>query len=200
MPEVIQKVGQRYSFAYTPNLSRPWNEISTEGFKFRIGMFVSDGFKVNINEFTLLPQGLVVDAPGTDEGERFLDDLLEWAKPTLGLRPIQRELKKWFYSQVVVEFDNPMNNLLRNFESLSNNLGMILSDYYDVDEAVQLYRITLNCDKLKLPSSVYLTDFTIERRLNHPYEEERFISAAPLRTQDHLKLLEELEKTAASSN
>jgi hypothetical protein len=47
-------------FGYSPDLRRPWDELNKEGFKFQQGKFVHGNKTINVTDFTIYPDGLVV--------------------------------------------------------------------------------------------------------------------------------------------
>jgi hypothetical protein len=49
----------------------------------------------------------------------------------------------------------------------------------------------MNLDPSKLP---LLLDFRVERRVGAPYDQNVYYSGAPLRTADHVAVLEEFER------
>ena len=199
IPEVIQSIKDRYSFSYAPDLSLPWEKVNQQGLQFRLGKLETDSGQIYIQELNALPDGIVATAQRTDEAEVFIDDLMAWMKNSLGMRDLSSPPTLWFHSQVVVEFDGEINHLLKTFDKISSSLGKFLSKEYKIKEPVQLSKLTLGCDRLTLPTSAPVAEFALERRINRPYDEQRFISGAPLRTSDHLRALEILEQAAATN-
>jgi hypothetical protein len=63
---------------------------------------------------------------------------------------------------------------------------------YDEPVNFNLQHLALNVDPLTVPP-LRNTRFYIERRLQRPYSENRYESGAPLRTEDHIALLEAIE-------
>ena len=97
-------------------------------------------------------------------------------------------------SQVVtIEFDGEIETA---FKSMTDIMSLIESSYnqaYGDDVKINLHRLALNADPITVPQ-FRNTTFFIERRIQRPYSENRYQSGAPLRTEDHIALLEAIER------
>jgi len=196
-PTAIRMLGEHYSFGYTPDLRRTWEEAQKDGLKFQLGKLVHGNRTINVNDFTLYNDGIVATAASTDDAELFLDDLLAWGKEVFGYRDINRATARTLYfSNVIVELESSPDSLLKNFTILSESLVKLLRTTYGLDIPIQLSGVGLHFDRtLTVPAWQTLTQFTLERRISQPYSKNRFYSDAPLKTKDHLAFLEIIEST-----
>lgn len=191
--EAFKLIKERYRFVYSPNLALPWDDVQKNGWKFQLGSVKFNDITLPIQEFTLYNDGLVVNATNTDAAEAFLNDLFGWARETAGIRDLTNVGRRLYVSNVVVEFERPVNQLINGFQDFSRILDKLMQDTYKVELPMQLRTLAFHYDQLALPSWINVTHFSIDRRIGHKYDENRFFSEAPFRTGDHLRALEALE-------
>lgn len=197
--ELVGLLVERYGFQFLPDLSRPWEEMQKSVFKFNSGVFKVNNKQKNILEFTIYNDGIVANTSSTEDSEKFLEDMLGWAKDAFHIREITTKPTFYYSSQIIVEFDIDMNALLSQFKHISDLYGKELKTLYNVQQLPELSRLAINCDRTKLPITVLGTDFVMERRLNQPYEDKRFFCEAPLPTAQHLQLLRDIEKAVGTN-
>ena len=168
-PTALRMVAERYSFGYTPDLGRPWEEVQKDGLKFQLGKLVHGNRAINVTDFTLYNDGIVATASSTDDADLFLDDILAWGKDVFGFREIDRgNIRVLYLSNLVVDFESSPDLLLRNFTILSEGLGKLLRTTYRLDIPVQFAGLGLNFDKtIATPAWQSLAQFTLDRRINH---------------------------------
>lgn len=199
VPDAIPLVVQRYGFVKAPSLSDPLQKARDDGFKFEIGKVTVSGLEHAIQDFVLWPDGLVVTAFTTPGAEAFLDDFLTWGKQALGFRVALTEVTKRLYvSQIVVEFDYSPASKLRSLMPVSNVFHEALQKAYGHDfPPTEIVTMRFDYDHAVAPHAFRnLAQFVIERRENHRFTEGNvFFSQAPLPTEDHIRLLEEFERT-----
>lgn len=191
--EIIGLIQKRYQFIYPPKVSAPWEEVSKNGIKFGHGTFNYQNTIVPIQEVAFFNDGIVVSALTTQDSETWLADLFSWAATDLGIRDLTNVGRRTFLSRIVVEFDKPANNLVNKFDSYANILASLMQETYQNDFKMQLRTLGFHYDQLEMPEWIKVTYFSIDRRSNHKYEENRFHSESPFRTADHIKALESLE-------
>ena len=194
LPEASALVQHRYSFVHAPTIGPLKDEQSM--FRFERGV-LKKGDKTHVfTAFDVHPHGLVVQGNDTNAGEAFFDDFLEFGIENLGMKPPTRKPLKVFVSAVIVEFEGEVNKVLRKWEDISRVLTESLKSTYEVDLRAELGTLHLRPDPEDMTprQSVMFNDFILERRIYEPYEHNRFYAAAPLRTDDHIALLQKLEK------
>lgn len=192
-PDAFKLIKERYQFTYSPNLSLPWDDVQKNGWKFQLGKLAVKDSTVLIQELNIYNDGIVVNATTTDDAEAFLKDLFAWARETAGIRDLTNVGRRLFVSNVVVEFERPVNQLINGFKDFSLILNKLMQATYKADLPMQLRTLAFHYDQLALPEWIKVTYFSIDRRIGHKYEENRFFCEAPLRTSDHLNALEALE-------
>jgi hypothetical protein len=191
MPYLFDKLVERYAFVV-----RPQNipDAIASGAKFQHGRLQTHNRMVLVSEIGIYNDGIIVDSLNTDDAEFIIQDLLEWARTTFAFRPILTVIPPRFTSSVTVEFDQSIEPQLRGLSAVADHMAAAFKQSYDDDINVSLLRIALNADPLTVPP-LRNTQFLIERRLQRPYSENRYHCTAPLRTEDHIALLENIERT-----
>jgi hypothetical protein len=95
---------------------------------------------------------------------------------------------------VTIEFRDEIENGLRGLTAVSSLVSAAFNRTYGISIETKLKRLALNADPTAVPSLLF-TEFFLERRVQRPYAENRYQSGAPLRTEDHIALLETIENT-----
>jgi hypothetical protein len=198
-PQVAKSVAERYSFQNPPDFAQPWSAFREKGMEFLMGRFEFQGSTRHIENLRVLGDGLIVTAPGTDVGEAFIADLLAWGAETQGFRvhdDINDRLA--FLSQLIVEFDASLDRAISAFAALSGACADLFKATYGLEVDLRAYGFSLNYDRTGISGRLSnLSLFGFERRAGEPYNTNRLFCQAPLRTKDHIKLLEIVESTLA---
>jgi hypothetical protein len=195
-PEAFAAIAKRYGFQTTPDLSVPAERLQKEGVRFRLGKV--PGKEANrptavINDFVIFQDGFVVDGYTTDDAEMFIADLMKWGKEPLGIRAFSHPPRQGYLSQVTVQFEPPVNKLIKQFDDITTLLTSLLMKTYRLNTVVELQGVRFDYDRLTAPSLYNLVQFIIERKAGHKYEDGLFWCQAPLRTTDHIQLLKTIE-------
>lgn len=201
MATSLAAMTQRYGFVSSPKPSDPVEKIRERGLRFEKGRFGQKGDERNIQDFALWSDGLLVTAFKTDDAEAFLEDCLTWGQKHLGLRRTLGDLPlRKYNSQVVVEFDERLTRMLTSFEPICDAYNEMLRRTYNGEfPKTQVESIAINYDHAVAPTAFNtLTPFIIEQRENHRHTDSVFFSSAPLRTPDHIQLLETFERLLSS--
>ncbi|HEY2934404.1 MAG TPA: hypothetical protein VGK99_21915 [Acidobacteriota bacterium] len=200
LPSLFSSIQERYRFGTIPNVAASQEQAQKEGFKFTIGKIRKDARDFPIQDFTAFQDGMVCTADNTEVSEFFIEDLLKFLRDEFDFRQVTVEPRKFFFSQITVQFKSSANRFVSKFDALSRAAEKVYQDTYGIKTAngAQLHSLTLDFDKTELPGMFSsLARFLIERRINTPYADNLFISTAPLRTADHIKTLNEIEQTIA---
>ncbi len=187
--EAVARIAERYQFQYPPSLPERFSELQSSGLNFGLGMY---GDKT-VTELNIYSDGVVASSLNTNFSLAFLDDLINWGQKELGLRELIDSSQKYYFSQVIVEFEKPASAFIERFDEIARMIGEALEKNYQVQEPVRFEGVSFGCDKTKLPLSFKGTNFRIERRIGKPYDRERYFSESPLPTDQHLELLERME-------
>jgi hypothetical protein len=200
VPEAIKALIERYEFALPPPKFVPWVEVIGKGLRFETGRFKVGKSTENIQDLVIYNDGLLVTAYSTDIAESFLTDFFTWGEAALGFRVLESSFRKRiFLSEMVVGFDQLADSALRDFERLSKLFQDALQLTYKI-AFPPIHLIAFKCDfgsSQAPPDYQMLSPLSFERRLNHSLEENVFLCAAPLRTNDHIALLEQFESFLA---
>jgi hypothetical protein len=190
--EIIAAITSRYHFLKSPDLAK--DDIAKDGYKFGSGQHPFGAILFRINDFSIYRDGLVINATATDGAEAFLDDVIQFMQERFDFRDFETEPRRYFQSQLVVEFDRSPARLLTALDDLSYTISGPLEDIYRMDIPMQFARLDFDFDKMsKHPAPAVVQRFIIERRAGVPFESERYFCAAPMRTGDHIQVLERIE-------
>jgi hypothetical protein len=195
--DTLDDVVSRYAFATRPDLTLSKDELQKVGLKFENGHCQFGNRTVRILSCTVFTDGVVIDASNTDDAEEFWGDLSKWMIEEKQFRNFTITPARRFISQVVVEFDKPLSTLFKSFESLTKLVSDKINQVYNTDLSLNIGRLDLEFDRLTGISSPTLPKFIIERRANVQFVRERYYCSAPIRTNDHLQVLKEIEEVMA---
>jgi hypothetical protein len=188
-PEVLAKVQGRYHFAKGPDLKT--EDAAKNGYKFEAG-YLDDG-NVRIGDFSLFRDGIVINAPTTEAAETFLDDVIPYMRKEFHFRDFITQPRKYFQSQIVVEFERPLAKLVQSFEKISSLLSKRLMETYSLEIPMDFMRLDFDTDRTRNHASNLIQKVIFERRVGVPFDKERYYCAAPLRTSEHEALLRDIE-------
>jgi hypothetical protein len=192
-PAIVQAIASKYDFAQAP--TNPTREdIDKNGLKFAAGQFEYENEPINVGEFIVYNDGIMTSSTSTENSEAFLDDVSDFLRDDFGFRPIVSNVKRIFLSSVVVEFATSISSALKAFETLSNIVGAKLNAIDGTNYPVELARIDFDLNKDPEFRPPFVPRFSIEKRINTPSSLRRYISGAPIRTRDHLALLDQIER------
>lgn len=191
-PDLVLKLKERYQFAVMPKNEDLVPSDPPKGAEFKVGKFVTGGRTIVINVFTVFADGLVVDtATSTDDGDVFLSDLIEWAKEAAP--NIKPKGPRFYLSQIEIQTDSPLEGNLLVLSALSTKLSRFISAYKISAPNYQPSSIALHFDQTGLPVP-QPGAFSLERRVGISYADNVWFAQAPLKTRDHIALLEEFER------
>jgi len=192
--EAINKIQQRYEFLKVPDPGVSREEIAKTGYKFGTGQIQLNGTKGVIVQLGIFSDGISADAQDSEIAEKFLIDIIRYLQSDFSFRPFATEPRWFFHNQMVVEFKNSPAGLIASFGKISDAISKYLDRNYKTHVPMSFFRLDLQVDKNIVPEPA--PKFILERRVGIAFEKERYYSSAPLRTVDHIALLEEIEKLA----
>jgi hypothetical protein len=196
LPEAAALLQNRYAFVHAPSV--PPQAQAQQMYRFEQGRLTIEQKQYGISAFEIHPHGLVVQGTDTNAAEAFLEDFFMFGIEHLHLKRPEREPTKLFLSAMVVEFGSDANKFLAKWKEISKEVSSQLERTYGINEPAQLSRLSLQPDPQALAPrlAALVNDFTIERRIYEPYGHQRYFTAAPLRTDNHIALLQRLEQIA----
>jgi|GEM_PF-2977938 len=202
VPDLFAAIALRYEFQTAPQGNTSIDQL-LDGAKFVTGKLeLADRdeapFEVPIQELTVYNNGLVAIAHKSEDAQAFLNDLFSWGELMFGLRPpIPSESWKnrLCASQIVVQFEQSVDDLLSKFQSITKLIEAQMRLLYPtIGSPLYLKNLTIDYDKATVPSNLdTLVGFFIERRVGVPFADNVIFSQAPLPTDQHSEYLTDLE-------
>ncbi|MEK6287947.1 MAG: hypothetical protein AABO57_19680 [Acidobacteriota bacterium] len=197
--DICDAIAERYSFADEPDFSEGLQSTRENGLVFEVGKLKS-GSHGAIDKLVITGEMVVGWATPTDVAKEFMQDLLNWGASSQGWRVTPTLFESLvFLSQITVEFDAPMGKLIRKLEALSGMFQNVFNRSYNSNQQIDFAGLFFNYDRTYLTAPLnQLSSFGIDRKLGAAFDTNRFFCTAPVQTQDHIKLLEEIELMAAA--
>lgn len=189
---LIRSMGElvkRYSFAVVPKIE----QLDSPKVEFRLGQFKDLG----IESFSIYGDGVVITSKvSTDVLDDFLDDVCKWMESALGLRRIETHTINRSYESGL--FVRSEAKLLRALDALAPIQEMIeksVKSAMGLEAKFESFGISFAADHSLIPG-MKPGMFRVERRAGLGFDTDYYVSTAPMRTADHLKILAKLEKLA----
>ena len=187
-PDLARALIARYNFQKFPQKLEDFDE--TKGVTFATGRL---GDSV-IEQLVIYTYGIVLDTrSSTQESKRLLEEALQWGSDELGLAYKPSMIRRWQYlSHVTFRSDVPLEGVHTAFQKLANSMTKQVLELTGEDLKYELSAFFVDYDQLARKHP--LGRFSIQRRDNTPFSENKYFSDAPLPTDMHIKLLEEFER------
>lgn len=191
-PDLTRALVARYSFQKFPQKLEEFDE--GKGVTFAVGKF---GNSV-IEQLIIYTYGILLDTrSSTQESRRLLEEAFQWGKNELGLVYKPSMIKRWQYaSQVIFRSNVPFTTVQPAFQRLSDNVSKHVAELMGENLKYELTAFTVDYDPLTRKHP--LGSFSIQRRDNTPFSENKYFSVAPLPTDMHIALLEEFERNVSA--
>jgi hypothetical protein len=162
------------------------------GLVFQRGHFqVRDELLIALNAMTIYSDGIVIDtSSSTDDGDRFGQDLLESAAREFSLSYDSETVRRKLYlSELIVRSDISMDALNAVLTRFASELSDAIDD--DPRPRFRVAGLSFSTDPHNPAAHKILV---LERQAGKSFDERRYYSQAPLQTDVHFGLLEDLEK------
>jgi hypothetical protein len=186
-PEILEWLKDTYGFKTAPETAE---SIETkDGLQFKKGVYQAREEVFVDVELTIYNDGVLAkSSSSTDDTDNFLENVISSAVTGFSLTFDPSMIRRKLYlSELNIKLEQPLPNLnprLVNFASM-------LTKASGSPNPFELGGISFWSD---VTHAVYKTPpFTLERRLNAPFGENRFYTKAPLGTEQHISMLKELE-------
>jgi hypothetical protein len=191
LPDLVAKIQEKYQFVLGPKIQDLVPGDPSKGIEFKHGKLTLFGRTVVIHQLSVFNDGIAVDTlTSTDDGEAFINDLTIWAEKEMPNVPAMGP--RFFVSQLEVRTSNSFNRYRSAFYALGEAIRTTLKAYGIETPAYEVSAINLYFDQVgKMPPQPGV--FYIDRKVGIPYGENVWLSQAPMRTNDHLKLLTEMD-------
>jgi hypothetical protein len=188
---LISTIQERYNFEIVPEVIKDMDA----GLDFAHG-FIGD---TAIERLSLYNDGIVVQSKvPTAKLDFFLNDLIQWSIDELGFKMTSTHRADSLYESTltvqsevdIIGFQLKLDNIRRILKSSLKKISNIDVDFLPVG-------ITISPDLNKV-SGLKPAGFRVARRADTDFEANLYQSTAPLTTDLHLKLLEQLEANQPS--
>ena len=187
-PDLTRAIVARYGFQKFPQTLEEFDEA--KGVTFAAGRL---GNSV-IEQLIIYTYGILLDTrSSTEESKLLLEEAMQWGKDELGLVYEPSMIRRWQYaSQVTFRSDVPLTGIQTAFQALAGKMNKHVRELTGEDLKYDLTAFFVDYDQLTRKHP--LGRFSIQRRDNTPFSENKYFSEAPLPTDVHIKLLEEFEQ------
>ena len=178
---------ETYRFKNYPPLTEIWD--LSKGIVFGEGEFKIDGeHPINVN-LTLYNDGIIADTrSSTYDSDAFLDDAFNRFAEVFKSPTLQSIVSENLYlSQVYISTDKTIETLNPKLKRISKFLMQNVGGAINYQTGGVSFWADQTSTRKPGP-------FTFERTVNVPFSDNRYYSAAPLQTDKHLELLDELER------
>ena len=185
--DVLTGVVRRYNFQHFPERVP---DLSNDSVSLSVGKWTS----VQIDELSAYNDGMIV-AARSDTGliDAFLDDLYDFVGKEFGVLKVPAPPEARHYeSSLVVQMDKRVPAKFAFLNGLYEDLASFRSDYGHGDTEFVFGGLGAQSETIGAGGK-RIMGFTFERRLNAPFDANYWFSSAPLKTSDHVAMLENLE-------
>lgn len=188
--DAVGRLAKEFQFAGVPTALPPPNE----GLTFREGRMQADDKQIVITELVIYNDGVTVRTSSTTED---CDLVLERALAIgaeLGLRTPITSPVRFYQSFLVFELSKSIDRMINGHEKLF----YLLEQSMHLSSSAHVASLMFSVDPDKLPkriASINPTAFRIERRVDVPFDQNRYFSMANTSTGTHIAILEEIERS-----
>jgi hypothetical protein len=191
-PDIVPELVRRYGFQKFPKTLEDFDE--SKGVEFLEGKIEG---KV-IQKLAIFNTLLVVETrSSTADSKRILEHALAWGAEKLGLNYAPGMIKRFAYvSNLTFYSDVPILSVNPAVINLAAKTSNAVSEIWQEPVQYEALNITIGHDPLARKYGI--ASFSITRRAEARFSENKYFSEAPLPTDVHLKMLEEYEKEMAA--
>lgn len=184
--EALSALNNRYSFGKVPD--------GPQDFDFQKGVEFLDGRlgSIAIDKLVLYNNGVAIDTrSSTEDSEKVLQDILDEVRRRIGT--VMLPTRRMYVSHIVFRSEMTFASLHPAIRVLSGSVSAAVSEYFGQAITVDLGGLHISADNSQ--TKLNPVHFSIERRAETPFAANIFFSAAPIKTDLHLALIEEFEKS-----
>jgi hypothetical protein len=191
-PNLTKAFEAKYAFLQGPRVVAEYD--LSKGIAFHHGFFE----KCVIDKFTIFSDGVICETKvDTAIADQFIDAALGWARDEAGFA-ISADVigagARIYLSRLDIQTDLTLGRALSAFTGIGKSIAIAIKSYGHTAPAdYQPASVQLHVDNLGKVPAISPGPFSFERLAGQPYSAGRWFSQAPLRTDDHLRLLNELE-------
>ncbi len=190
--ELIDWLKKTYQFAKYPvsafDLDPETKALAFTGGKFLAGRESGKERYIALG-LALYKDGLVVNTESsTSDGEKFLAEVLDSVAKEFNLILPEKIQKKLYLNEMDVRLDRSISLLNPKLNSIAHRFSELRIE--DPNTGFTFSGISFHVEPEK---QAVLSPFLLERKLNTDWSENRYYTRAPLHTDAHIKILEEIE-------
>jgi hypothetical protein len=192
LPDASKVVAEHYGFMQVPTFEQL---NSPTGGMFQHGKFVIGSRTVRVDSLHIFSNALTaVNRTSTDDMDAFLDDFMGFVSEHLGAR-LDAPTARSYLSKVEIQANISFSRHLPMFVSVEKKITEAVLQYgfSDLHPTFQVNGFNISFDTSKLATTPF-QPFIFEYRASKPFDANEFFSQAPLRTDAHLTILEQLEE------
>jgi hypothetical protein len=187
--EITRAIQSRYGFLEAPTKLADYNYQT--GVTFLVGRFEQS----IIRRFQIYQLGLLCEGETTtDVCDAFLDDLLKFLETQFAQRGREKPNTRSYVSHLELHSEINLGMALPQLP-VGQSLWETFKSYGYEPMMYEPAGLKFQTDATQLREGVNpFGEFLFERRAEKPFFANIYFSAAPVRTSDHIKILEELER------
>lgn len=192
LPGIIPEIVRRFNFQKFPKTIEDLDE--SKGIEFIEGQ-IDDKY---IGKLVLWSSLIVVETrSSTSDSKKILEETLEWGASKFGLNYRPGMIKRFAYvSDVSFYSDIPLLSVSSALTNLSDKVSRAVSEIWQ--EHVQYEPVNLVAGHDPLSRKYGIAPFSVARRAEARFSENKYFSEAPLPTDMHIQFLEQFEKEVAA--
>ena len=192
--EFMRSLVERYAFIKWPTTAEEILDPKNNGVTFETGKLG----EIGISKVILFDWGIVVETnASTEASETVLQDMLAWGAETFGLsnRP-SLITRRNYVSEIVFVSEMNLKAINPTVQQIADSITEMVASYVGQSEPFEIYGFSLAFDSSR--SKQLYTPFQIYHLPDTPFSEKKYYCGAPLKTADHIKIIEQLEQTLKS--
>jgi hypothetical protein len=196
--DVVNFIAERYSFSVRPPDLGQLTQQANQPMVFQGGTFTLDDARVAVLGIALVADGDIVFAPTTELADKILNGLISDLDHLFGFRYSTSKQTRVYQSNLTVDFESGVEDKLEGIKKLQTILNREIGR---PGEPFEIKRLAFGSGDVLNPQlqqpnidQIERSDFLLERRAGATYKLNRYYSAAPMKTADHIRLLELIER------
>lgn len=188
-PEIIPEIVRNFNFQKFPKSSEHPDE--SKGIEFAEGKMGD----VVIQKFTIWSNIVVVETrSNTNDSKKILDEALLWAAEKFGINYRSGMIKRFAYvSDLSFYSDAPILYISPALATIANKTSEAVSEIWQEPVKYEPQRFDIGHDPTVRKYAI--APFSITRRAEARFSENKYFSEAPLPTDMHISILEEFEES-----
>ena len=188
LPHIVSQLARRYQFGGVP---QSLGDLGGDKAEFKHGLFEDNATET----LEFYNDGVVVSSRSdSDFIDKFMDDLGLWLEKDHGLSVIETHtVNKMYASTLLVETEGNILGPLNEYAGILQIIENALRESSGLRIKYHKFGFTLSADQSKNPA-LRPIPFRFERKEGIEFSRNQFHTTAPLKTKQHLKILEQLDK------